>query len=537
MNNALMKLTQRAPNYFISNARQLTLYGGSVIVLVWTVLRHITNGINFDVVGQIGLADQWAHGLAGGAQLGVTNYLLKMPLYALVNLLHFISPMNRLLLLAAAFNVVTYLLLFKLIEKLLQLYDVDDHSWLYLAMAWLATIYGVATWADYANSRNLETVGGILVLYLVLKYMKHDRMSTLLTLAGTASLVFFADSLQAYVCGAGACLYVALRWLRQRNRTTARTMGAIVGAIISGFIGAQLLFVLAKSWLPVSFLALPVSRPTLSGSTVWHSIGGTVASTLQIFDANFLKRPFGPNVIRELLNAVVLTCLVGLVVKVAVSKNIKKYPLGLLLCVIITNWLVYMASGQALHPESSRYLIMLPLLAIVFAAFAAPANWAAYKSRLQFGWLSVIVISSVLLLGALAIHWPNRHAKDQHIYQTVAYMQRNTFAYGLASRELAVTSTYFAKGQAVVLPLQCTANHRLHVDNLFYDRGAFIGLDRYTGEVPIILQSSGIQFGNISCNQAALIAQFGQPKREQVVPGVGMAEIYDASSINLSHYK
>src|SRR5436305_279765 len=65
--------------------RYISLIGGVIVVCLWTLIRHISNGINFDVVGQVGVAQQWAHGHMSGTQLGATSYLLKMPVYFALN--------------------------------------------------------------------------------------------------------------------------------------------------------------------------------------------------------------------------------------------------------------------------------------------------------------------------------------------------------------------------------------------------------------------------------------------------------------------
>lgn len=515
-------------------ARQLSLYGGVVIVSLWTLIRHITNGVNYDVVGQIGLVDQWVHGLSGGAYVGTTNYILKMPAYVAVNTVHFLSPINRLLLLALTFNVVTFMLLFKLAEKILALYAIKDYSWLYLGMLWLATIAGSVFWVDYANSRNLEAVGGVLFLYFVLKYNLNKRVTSLIAIAITASIAFFADPLQLYVFGFGVCLYVVTRWLTNRDRGAFTDMLSIIGATATGYIGSKLLFLLAKILLPISFLAVPNSRPELTSSNVVDSIRVLGDNTLRIFDINPFKRPYGFNSVRETLNMFVVAGIVLLIIKVLASNKKNSYPLGLVLSAVVANIAVYLASGQALKQGTSRYLFMLPILAIIFVAFMAPSEIADKRLWLRRAWLAIILMSSVLLAGALVVSWPARHSKDQHIGLTVSYLRENNFRYALSSREVGVTSTYFSEGQATVLPLACSSDHKLRIDNLFYDKGAFNGLNTYTGEVPIILQANSIRFGAFYCDKAGLISQFGQPKREQAIPGIGTAEIYDAFRIKVT---
>jgi hypothetical protein len=508
------------------------MYGGAAVVALWTFIRHITNGVNFDVVGQIGLADQWAHGLSSGVVLGQTNYLLKMPLYALANMLHFISPMNRLLLLALVFNIATFVILFLLVEKMLKLHGVKDKSWLYLGMAWLATIAGSVYWLEYANSRNLETVGGIFLIYLVMRYMKSNRTATAAAIALVAAAVFFADSLQLFVGGGGVVLYVIGRWLWRWNYRNFLQMAVLTGAVLAGYLGSKILSLLSQSLLPVSYLAVPSSQHSLSLANITQSLQSVTENTLKIFGADFLSQPYGPNSVRQLLNFIVVAGIAGFAVWLLVNK--KRYPGGLLPVLILANFIIYIASGQALEPNTSRYLIMIPLVTVIFIALYAPRLPARRKQRLQQAWLGIIIVSSILLLGALINSWPDRHAKDQHIYQTLSYMRQNNFKYALGSHELGVTATYLGGGPEVILPVSCKADHKVHVINLFYDKGAFKLLRGYSKEVPVILAINSQQPGVNQCDKASIIAAFGQPKREQTVAGIGVVEMYDAPSIKIA---
>ncbi len=515
--------------------RLLSLLSGMAIVSLWTMLRSITNGVNFDVVGQIGLAEQWAHGIHAGAQLGSTNYLLKIPAYVVVNRLSFLSPHHRLIVLALLFNLLTFLLLFILFEKTRRLYHVKQSAVLYFGIVWLATIAGGVYWLDYANSRNLETVGGVLFLYLALKLAKTWRWSTLLALLLTAIVVFFADPLQAYICGGGVVLYAVLRILVRRSKADRRyTLGLILATVV-GFVGALDLQQIATSVLHVSFLVPPKGHTALSINAI-SSIGqGLVRSTLEIFDANFLKRPYTPNSLRQLLNAVVLVALIGLVLRVIYVRR-KRLAHGpwLLVIVIAINYGVYVASGQVLVAHTSRYLVMTPLLVLMMLAIIpGQTERKLWRRVLLLGWSGILIISTLLLVGAVVVNWPSRYSKDTHIDSLISFLHHEGFKYALASRETGVTTTYFSGGNITVLPVGCDGQ-RMQLTNLFYDSGSFARLKQYYGDVPILLQSNAIKFGINECDKSDIIKQFGVPIRELSVPGYGTALVYSALSINQS---
>lgn len=526
-------LKTRVHAWVVKKARIISLLGGTAVVILWTLIRHISNGVNYDVVGQIGLAQQWAHGYMAGTQLGATNYIFKIPVYILVNTLDFITPMDRLLLLAVVFNVATFILLFILCEKIMNLYEIKRRSWLYLAMAWLATIAGNVFWVDYANSRNLETVGGVLFIYLVLKYMKKKQPSTLALLAITGSIVFFADSLQFYVCGVGVCLFALGHLLYRRTKANVLQALAIIGSTVVGYLGSLGLFQLATKFLHVTFFAAPNTQPALTLPNFVETLLGMATSTLKIFGADFLERPYAFNSIRELLNAVVLVLLIVLLFKLV--RNMQRYAASVLVVAIIAvNYLVYVASGQVMQWETSRYLIMAPLLTSVLLALNSDKLRGRYRLKLQYAWLLIIVVSSVMLLGALAVSWPDRHSKDTHIGTTLSFLQQQDFRYALSSREVGITTSYFGQGKVVVLPMGCGADHTLEPTNLFYDNAMFKGLYDYNQEIPVIIPTNGVKFGANTCTQNDVMRQFGIPKREIPISEVGTALVYNANSLRIA---
>ncbi|MDB5169146.1 MAG: hypothetical protein JWO41_502 [Candidatus Saccharibacteria bacterium] len=513
--------------------RMLALYGGMAIVLLWTLLRCITNGVNFDVVGQIGLAQQWAHGQMDGSQLGATNYLLKVPAYFLINQFQALPPLYRITLLAILFNLLTFFLFFKLYEKFLELYDVKDRRWFYLAFIWLATIAGNTFWIDYANSRNLETAGGLFFVYLVLRYLKHPHWKSLLGMGLTGAVVFFADPLQFYVCGIGSCVFIVGRLLLRHAKSDAIAAALVTGVTVLAYDGAKLLTMFAKAVFHTSMLAAPSSHPGLTVHYVLSILGTLVTSTLTIFDANFLKGAHGPLLLRELLNAALLG-LAALVLFRHAFRWRKVPAYGLALTLIGVNYLVYIASGQVTQWQTARYLVMVPLLAVLMVSVLGESLVPEkLRRRAQPLLLLALACSTVLLLGALALNWSQRYSKDTHIATTLSFMRKGGYQYALASREMGITGTYFSDGAATILPMGCDQNHTLQPTNLFFDNGGFKGLYSYSKDVPILIGPQGITFGAITCSQGDIVAQFGAPKRLATIPGVGTILVYNAASLRI----
>ncbi len=512
----------------ITRPRAITYVAGVVLVSVWTVIRHFTNGVNFDVVGQVGVADQWARGLHSGSQLGATNYLLKIPVYYVVNQLGFLGPHLKLLLLALLFNVATFVLLLFLFEKLLQLHNVKITPYFYLVMLWLASISGRVYWLDYANSRNLETVGGIWVLYLGCQLLRQLSWRRGIVFVAAGIVVFFADQLQIYAIGGGLVLYVLLRVLLVRSRQRVNQAAVVIGGTAGAVVIAKLLTIAATKLLPVSFLAAPRVAPggTL-GQTIWGTIHGTMISTGRIFDASFYASGSRPNMLRELLNMAVLVFVVAAVYYF--GRRMRNRSLALLCaCGIIAVYAAYAASYQALQPITERYIVMAPLLLVLLFGSVAPGIPAHLTKGVVLGWTAVLGVSAILALGALAVSVPDRYTKDARITDALNFMKQSSFTLAVSSRD-GIPDTYFADGIATVLPTICQSDHTLVESNLFYDQAAFKKLTAESGVVPIIVPGGGIVSGDSVCSLQDIENQFGNPEKVTDVAGVGVAVIYQSA--------
>ena len=517
------------------HSQGLALVSGILIVSLWTILRTITNGVNFDVVGQIGVAEQWAQGLHSSVQFGSTNYLLKLPFYIVVNSITFLSPHLRLLLLALLFNIATFTLLFLLFRKIRQLLQITESTTSNLAFIWLASIAGNLFWVDYANSRNLETVGGLWFLYMTIKLAVKWRWSTIAAMVLGGSVIFFADPLQWYVCGTSVIVYALLRLSKFHTKTDVRYSLSIITTSLLTLCGAKLLQALAKSVLHISILAAPNSGAGLQIHNIGSILKSLVVSTAESFDAHFWQRPFSPNTGRQFINAVIALALLIMLLRLMYTKRKKiAYAPWLFVTAIVLNYAVYVGGGQVLVAHTSRYLIMVPLLLVMIIAAASDKFiWPKLRKLVQITWLLLLIVSVVLLVGALAVKWPTRYAKDNHITTLISFLQQRGYHYALAGRETGITTTYFSHGNQTVIPMGC-AGGVLSPNDLFYDTAGFDGVENYKGDIPILLQNNEISFGTQHCGLNNIILQFGVPKQQIKVPGYGIALVYKSLSLHSS---
>lgn len=518
-------------DFMSKRLRLFTFTGGLVVVALWTIYRHISNGINFDVVGQIGLAQQWANGMMSGSQIGITNYVIKMPVYFVANGFGMFSPMGRLLFLALLFNLVTFGLLFVIYEKVLKLYKIRKFDWFYLGFLWLATIAGDVFWVDYANSRNLEIVGGLFILYLWLRYVITRSWAILPTILLVSVLTFFADSLMFYVFGIGLIFYSLVRFAINRSKDNAILAATTTGLMSISFLLSRAIFIAIEKFYNVTFYSAPFNNPNISTNYLFNTLKSLCRNTLDIFGANFLQQPYGVNSIRQFLNAVVLVGIIVFLIRLR-GEIRKKMVAGVALTLVSVNYLIYIFSGQVQEWATSRYLILVPVLAVIVIGITGNGIKKNMANKIKKLWLIILTANIIIILGGLVIHWPTRHDKDSHIYNVIDFMESQHYGYAISDRETGISASYISDGTANILPFGCS-NGLISPTNLFYDNAAFIEFKKYVGEVPIILPGGVIKFGDNTCTKENIIAQFGEPIRQQNVEGVGTTLIYSSDTLQI----
>ncbi len=510
----------------------LTATVGSAIVAVWTVLRHITNGINFDVVGQIGVAAQWTHGLHGGAVFGATNYLLKMPLYALMNATDWIPPVVRILLLALICSAGAYLLIYFILRKIARLYRVKNFMLLNLGMLWLAVIMGRVFWVDYANSRNLEVAGGLAVLYLVFHlWEKGTTWRRSIGVVGLATLVFFADPLQLYIIGVGMGAAAVVFALRRNGDERRRAMFS-GGILVVSAVLSRILAWLSTVILPVSYLEPPKTSPTLGVDTLTAIIQNSATSTLRIFDINVFSKALSVNSLRQLGGMLLLGLAVYILIRY--RRAAPKQPVRVLVWLIIWNYAVYAASGNALMAMTERYLVMVPLLVVLLLGLYGDVLQPVSLRRLAPLWLAVIVLSGSLLAGAIVLQWPNRYHLDQPMFKLADFARTERYDFIVTSRGLAIPGNYYAGYETTVVPTMCVDDTHIVATNLFYDQAGYAGkLGRTDGTVAVVLPDEGVISDPFHCTSTVILTQLGTPDRETALPGVGTVYEYAGDTKSL----
>ena len=514
----------------------LTLIGGSVIITAWTLLKFFTQPVKYDLIGQQLLARQWLEGDFGGSVSAPTNYIGKMLLLYMPADILGLDPKLFLLLSTIIVNIMTFIGLYFILRAILRYFHITVGSIFNLSMLWLATIAGSVFWIQFTNSRNLELVVGLVMLYLGLLIYRNPTIKKCIAFALVATAAFFADPMQLFITAVILIVYVVLRtMLKERSRW--KRVGVITGLIGVSYLASALCVHVVQAVTHVSFFSVG----SLSQSV---AIMGHLPTVMTETAKNLLRLFGGSNemgVWRQVLNLVgagfFAVFSIVMLIKNNIHKEVKAFTLFIAIGVAVTI-AVYIASGQPLaQSDTSRYLIILaPLLVLLFSSLdAAYISSAVRCSVLVMVGLVVSINAAALLMTAFA-NPSTTFVGEAHLRSRYDYVRKGDYSHGYASMDTALPATYvFGQGSSkVLLPLSC-GPEGLGKATLFFDRDVFLKKEIATGEVPVILDGQSINNYPFVCSIESIKKQLGEPIRSVVYNGDTIL-IYKAQTVSAVHF-
>jgi hypothetical protein len=489
-----------------THASILTLISGSIIMSMWTLFRFFTKPIIFDLVGQQVLAQQWFNGFTGGSITAPTNYIFKiffiyMPLHALN-----IPPHIALIAMTLFINIATFVCLFFVTKKLLQILKIPVSGFFYLAMLWLASAAGAIFWIQFANSRNLEVAAGVLLLYLGLKFIEKPSRVLAATITVFSGLLFFADPLQLYTTGLVIVIFVGTLFLS--HKLSLKRASILVTSIILGFIFSLLINVLVRHVFELSFNQ--VSSVSQSLAVLSHPLKVVEQTTLA--NVRFVANTYDIGRLSQLINGLLLAVSILASIWLIVKRKLAKRTVLFIGIAFITIELVYIASGQVLSDgDTSRYLIMLaPVIVIMISLLTfLPAR---IKSLVKIIFIIGLFINITLLAHATLSSRTN--TLNVNIKQsTYDYLKAHDISYAYASMDTAIPATYLYPTEPSILPLSCSDGTLLQATT-FYDKAAYSHVQsQISGEVALIFDGQVITNAPQVCTVAQAVSQFGAPEQ------------------------
>lgn len=474
------------------------------VVTEWTLLRFFTKPTVYDLVSQQVVVHQWLHGSMSTTHAGQTAYVLKMLLlYIPLDILPG-SPRLKLLLITLVLNIATFILLGFTIRGILREFHVRMGGAFYAAMLWLSVIAGSVFWIGFANSRNLEVVGGLFLLLLGLRWLRQPSMKLGVGILLFGALLFFEDPLQVYMTALPLVVYTAVLITKRKERV--RNVLLLYASLAAAYAASKLLFLIAAHWLHMSFSATgSVSTPPISLHWLTLSVAGSIkAGVSLVLGANDAGR------LRKAANIVLFT--VGLICTLYATyrRYIPRRLLLLVASVFVVNTAVFIASDQAEQGASaSRYLIMLmPSVALLFGALRAPSTIAKPLAALT----GVLLLINVFTLsGALASHWQTSFPQDAHLSSAFRYIHQNPGMHVYGSIDTAMPVLYLhALPASSILPVGCLDGR---IVRTYYSMDKEFAASKSESSAPVALVLDGAMITNTPnrCTVSSISRQFGQP--------------------------
>jgi hypothetical protein len=473
-------------------------------VTLWTLLRFYNRPSIYDLVTQQLVAREWLHGNFNPITLGKTHYLFKtIFLYIPAEILPG-SPKIKLILLTIGINLVTFALIAVLLKKILNEFKIQT-KYLSVAMLWLSTIAGSVFWISFANSRNLEIVGGMYILYLGLLILKKHSNLLLLWLSMFSGMLFFADTLQIYMTALPLIIYAFI---------TNRKRSYIIGAAFLGAIAmSKYLFLLASHFLHLTFDGGAASFGKVDIISAIKSAVVLFAGSTDAGRARVL--------VNILVVAVILVIFVNSVYKNKLPTSFTK----IILTYAFVNEVIYIISGQAHESHTSRYLIMLvPLALLVFTSIYKFIPVRLANVSLFF---VIAINASMLSLGLYNTHKKPNY--DEHLMSVARYLNNHSQPYAFASMDTALPLSYYrTTGKTKMSALACAD------PTLVLAKSVPISKDILSKEIiiPIVLDGNkAISNSPHNCNADNIADQFGQPVYKTVTDDNSIVLYYPSSAL------
>jgi hypothetical protein len=488
----------------------LTLFFGSLIIILWTLFRFWTKQSIFDLVGQQIVAREFLQNGFMDATLGATHYLVKIVFVYIPFELLSIEPRVGLMLMTIILNVGAFIAIALGVRSIARSLGVFNKGAFVLAVLWLASIAGSVFWIQFANSRNIEVAAGVWIVALGLRFIGNPTLKLGSVWFALIFLTFFMDPLQVYMSGLPFFVYVLLLKINdyraKSSSVNLHTLVWILGIFLGGYIVSTLSLFIIES---VSGVRIIDSQSSVTGLGVLTGQFVDAAKGLAI--ANL--RMFGGYVedggrIRQAVALVGLVVFIGCWIWLIFKGKIRRKIVVFLLIFTLIIQGIYLASGQTLNGDTSRYLIMMaPVIMVAFAVLP--------KSKLTK--ISIFVISTVIVVNVISLvsltipSFHERFANDFRLSQIAEYVEDNQNVLFYGSMDTALPAYYY-NPQAKILPLSCS-DGELRRAETFFPESSFLKYQSVEARTKAIIIDVGGAISNypVACSVDSVMLQLGSP--------------------------
>jgi hypothetical protein len=308
-------------------------------------------------------------------------------------------------------------------------------------------------------------------------------------------------------------------------------VGWFLVSVGAGFVGSKLLISLCGHVLQVHIVAAASASPH-SLSMLWQSVFATGKSFVDLYagaaDAGKL---------REVVNLLFLV-VGGISFVYAASRRLLPKRLTLLVVsVIAVDSVVYIASGQALQGDTSRYLIMTaPVVVLGFGSVAKfrPARHSRpYVALGLIGVLGMGILNLGSLGAALLAHWDTTFPQDAHLASVQHYMRTSPLTAIYASTDTAVPVLYlYNPAPGRLLPVGCL-NGSLTRTYYSMDPAFAKAREQPARQVALIFDGTTLSNTPSICTSLSINRQMGNPERVEHTDDGSLVYIYRQAALHL----
>ncbi len=496
---------------------QITLLTSAYFIIFWTCLRFFTRPSTYDLTTQQVLAHSWLHGYNENIVLGSTNYLLKIFLFYMpMDLIHGL-PKVKLLVLTILINLLTYLLIFIALKKILAEFKIKAGAMLYIAMVWLSMIAGSEFWVQYANSRNLEVAGALFVLLGALRFIRAQTRKNFIYLCSLATLVFFADNLMFYMVAAPILIYILVLAVSKNITWRVASLGS--AALIGSFGLSLLISKLVYKILNITINSTSATQPLTSLSGLANAIKQAAHASLRQLDG-------GLDAGRSFMLICTSLLVIGLIIiiKDIINRGIPRRLILLIVCFMVINETVYIISGKAAQADTSRYLIMLgPIIALSIASLSIDK----IAKLIKLITIVAIGIGVVLIGRTTLLAWHSRELPDDHLISVARYIKTHNYQATYASLDTATPLAYYTNLiVSAPYPKACSGTKLVHASS--YRNEPKLATQ---AKVALILDGVSINNNPSECSSQAIIDQLGLPLSRDLLDDGSQVLVYPNSKL------
>ncbi len=468
---------------------------------VLLVLRdHLSPHSSDDVAVQV-VVNSWLRGLHHRTYLPSDNYLFKLPVYVIAELLPF-SPHIRLLLQVLVLNLASFAAFLLALRWLVTPPRAThwDRTAVFVPTLWL-TLIGGAFGLDMmvANYRNLELGLIFLVIAYLHRYVTGEgkpRWSWLAT--GTLILSFFWFSDPYFLLLVGLPL-IGFMWIwygfRERSSRLLLSSLLLAGSALISYVWKPL-----AAWFGIEI----GGGASLSPADILHNLALLWPSLCSLLNLH-LGSP-----VRILISALTLAvAIAGLAASITNAWSGWR-DRRFVLFFAGTQWLViiggFAVSSYVFDIGAGRYLVLIP--------FYIALNLSLALSRLPRRTIHTVVVALLLVASCASVISDLHELTNPRLYpgttaqnHTLAMLRSSGLTKGYAQYWSANINTYLDNGRPTVVPIDCVAGQikplYWFMDDAAFRRPARASFYLYEDNVPQA----------VACPLAALEQDFGQPVR------------------------